>query len=522
MPPESTKALRCAMYARYSPKPEGAMGENYSIGSQLDAMREKVARDFGCTAPVEFIDRNVSGGSLDRPGLEALRDAVAARLFDVVIAYSPDRLTRLHIDSLLLLQEFSKARVKLAFVSGSYDESPEGDLSYGVQSLVSEYERKKFAERSRRGRKRKAREGFVNSTAACYGYRYLGFKLKKRGELAIIPEQAVIVERIFKMAAGGSTNYEMAMVLNGEGVKTAKGGKWWRESIAQVLRKTQHYGEFLGRSGIPVKVPAIIDRRLWDQAHVAQERNRVACVGRPSDSADAGKGYAREYLLTGFLWCEQCGARYTTVPGSGGRDSSYRCSRRDPFTNKRICAASGVLKSILEPVIWDAIWDTITDPELLWNMIAAYYDRVAARPDGKKDAATIRIEKAQQRVAHAERVLRDPEQPIPYERAKRDLEAARRELLEAETARPADVFEMPERKDITALARQFAQARTEIKDFADRRGILKRVVNKILYVDRAAEIHCAIQVNPKKNCNGKVDSNYNSLRIPFVLHRRVA
>src|SRR5215831_11705519 len=126
----SAKSMRCALYARYSAKPD------------------------------EYIDRNVSAKELDRPALERLRDALAMRKYDVIICHSPDRLSRNVVDSMVLLQEISKYGVKLVFVSGSYDDSPEGELSFGMQSLVAQYERKKFAERSRRGRKRKAREGF--------------------------------------------------------------------------------------------------------------------------------------------------------------------------------------------------------------------------------------------------------------------------------------------------------------------------------------------------------------------------
>jgi site-specific DNA recombinase len=254
---------RCAAYARFSPKPEGAVGENYSIGSQLDGMKELALREYGCAQPDEYIDRNVSGATLDRPDLERLRDAVAARAYDVVLCYSPDRLSRDVVNSMLLLQEFSNYGAKLVFVSGSYEDSPEGEFSFGVQSLVAQFERKKFAERSRRGRKRKASEGYVHSGSAPYGYRYLGRKVQKRGELEIIREEARVVEQIFQWTARGMTNYRVAMQLNAGGVTTQKGGRWYRESVAQVLRKTAYYGEVAGPGGITIPVPAIITRTLW-------------------------------------------------------------------------------------------------------------------------------------------------------------------------------------------------------------------------------------------------------------------
>jgi site-specific DNA recombinase len=491
MPRETPK--RCALYARFSPKPEGAVGENYSIGSQLDAMRELALCEYGCAQPDEYIDRNVSGATLDRPDLERLRDAVASRAYDVVLCYSPDRLSRDVVNSMVLLQEFSKYGVKLAFVSGSYDDSPEGEFSFGVQSLVAQFERKKFAERSRRGRRRKAAEGFVHSGSAPYGYRYLGHKFKKRGELEIIPAEARVVEQVFQWTARGMTNYRVAMQLNAQGILTQKGGRWYRESIAQVLRKTAYYGEVPGPAGIIIPVPAIVTRALWDRAHDTLQRNRAGKVGRPS----------RQYLLTGMLWCARCGARCTTFP-ERKMDATYRCNGVDRHTRKRICQASGIRKSKLEPAVEKAVWDTITDQVLLWKMITAYHARTATKPGaGRKDPAVERIDRARRRVERAEAIFRDPDQPIPYARAKADVEAARRELLEAETARPAEVVMLPERASIAAIAREFASARDEVKDFADRRGIIERVVEKIRYADREVEITCKISMEPK-NCNRHV------------------
>lgn len=507
-------AKPCAVYARFSPKPKGAVGENYSIESQLDACRELAERDFGCAIPDEFIDRNISGATLDRPELDRLRDAIAAKRYDAVIVHSPDRLSRDRFDSLLLRQEFAAAGVKQIFVSGSYEDSPEGELSYDIQSAVAQYERRKIAERTRRGRKRKAREGFHHSCPPTYGYRYLGHKFNQRGLLEIIPEQAAVVKRMFEMTARGASNYRVALTLNAEGIGTAKGLRWHRQSIAQTLAKTVYYGEKAGPAGIIVPAPPIVSRKLWDEAHAALARNRVALVGRPT----------RQYLLSGLLWCARCGARFGTHPKPGD-EAVYRCRNIDGVTYERRCNASGIRKSRLEPVVWDAIWETITDPALLWKVIEAYHDQVAKPKAGKKDAAVARIERARRLLARAEAIFRDPDQPIPYEQAKRGLEAARRELVEAETARPAGISDMPARTAVAALARDFRQAHSELReaDFDERRGSIQRVVEKIRYEAGNVEITCRIPLDSKANCNEQAPDDCNTVAsFPFVINRRVA
>jgi len=265
-----------------------------------------------------------------------------------------------------------------------------------------------------------------------------------------------------------------------------------RESVGQVLRKTAYYGDVKGPADIVVKVPAILTRAEWDRAHDALRRNRIVKVGRTP----------RQYLLSGYLYCARCGKRCGTL--TTGEDGAYRCNNLDHTTRQRHCEASAVRRAKLESAVWDALWDALSDEDLLYSLIEAFCDAQANRAKGgkkKADPVLARIERARRSLAHAERVFRDPDQPIPYSQAKADLEAARRELTEAEMQRPTEVFEMPDRRDIAAIAREFRQGRDEIKDFADRRGFIERVVEQIRYADGEAEIACAISLSPKRNCN---------------------
>lgn len=53
-------------------------------------------------------------------------------------------------------------------------ESPEDDLLLQMQGIVSEYERAKIMERSRRGKKHTAQRGSLNVMSnAPFGYRYI-------------------------------------------------------------------------------------------------------------------------------------------------------------------------------------------------------------------------------------------------------------------------------------------------------------------------------------------------------------
>jgi site-specific DNA recombinase len=52
-----------------------------------------------------FRDDGYSGANLRRPGLDRLRDAVAAAALDRVLVTAPDRLARNYVQQMLLLEE---------------------------------------------------------------------------------------------------------------------------------------------------------------------------------------------------------------------------------------------------------------------------------------------------------------------------------------------------------------------------------------------------------------------------------
>jgi site-specific DNA recombinase len=101
----------------------------------------------------EFIDDGCSGARLDRPGLDALRDAAERGSLDAVWCLSPDRLARSFAYQMLILDELCRLGVAAHFTdSPPIDDDPEARLLVQVQGVIAEYEKAKFAERERRGK----------------------------------------------------------------------------------------------------------------------------------------------------------------------------------------------------------------------------------------------------------------------------------------------------------------------------------------------------------------------------------
>jgi site-specific DNA recombinase len=149
-----------AIYARVS---SDQQTDAHTIASQLSALRARVAADgFPLPQELQFIDEGYSGATLVRPGLERLRDLVAAGSVERLYVHSPDRLARKYAYQVLLRDEFQRAGVEVLFLNRELGRSPEDELLLQVQGLVAEYERAKILERSRRGKRHAAHAGVVS------------------------------------------------------------------------------------------------------------------------------------------------------------------------------------------------------------------------------------------------------------------------------------------------------------------------------------------------------------------------
>src|SRR5215207_142239 len=149
-------SLKAIVYTRVSTDEQARSG--YSIAEQGEALR------IWCTENghevLEVVrDEGHSGAYLERPGLDRVRDLVEAGGVSLVIAQDADRLTREPGHRALLDEEFERFGTRLIALDDWGDDSHEGQLLKFLKGWVSKGERLKIAERSRRGKREKARRG---------------------------------------------------------------------------------------------------------------------------------------------------------------------------------------------------------------------------------------------------------------------------------------------------------------------------------------------------------------------------
>src|SRR3974377_864137 len=185
-----------AIYARVSSERQKEEG---TIASQIVLLQEYAqAHDWRVPSEWTFQDEGCSGATLARPGLERLRDLAAEGQIRGVLVYAPDRLSRQYAYQVLLTEEFSRHGVEMIFLKGAAAETPEQRLLLQFQGMIAEYERAKIAERTRRGKRHRAKTGCINVLCgAPYGYRYVKKAEHSQAYYEVVESQAEVVRDIF-------------------------------------------------------------------------------------------------------------------------------------------------------------------------------------------------------------------------------------------------------------------------------------------------------------------------------------
>src|SRR5215203_3722566 len=188
--------MRVAIYMRIS---TSRQAEAHTSDQQLERLRAH-AHAQGWRIPSDHIfrDEGYSGASLKRPGLDRLRDMVAAAALDRVLLTAPDRLARNYVHQVLLLEELQRFGCQVEFLDRPMSQDPHDQLLLQIRGAVAEYERSLIAERMRRGRHHKLQAGLLLPwTRAPYGYRMQPERPRDPAGVWVEPAEALVVQELF-------------------------------------------------------------------------------------------------------------------------------------------------------------------------------------------------------------------------------------------------------------------------------------------------------------------------------------
>ena len=384
-----------AIYARVS---SDQQKEEKTIASQTAALIE-FARQENYQVPDEWVfeDEGYSGANLIRPGLERIRDLAAEGQIQAVLALSPDRLSRKYAYQVLLTEELARHGVDMVFIKAPHSGTPEDQLLLQFQGMIAEYERAQILERSRRGKRHRAKQGEVSVlSGAPYGYRYLRKTEETAAYYEIIETEADVVRKVFNWyTVEGLSIGAIARQLTESGLPTRKQKpRWERSVIWAILRNPAYQGracfgktavtarqritrplrlrgglatrnsanhELPREEWIEIPVPALVSEETFA---LAQEKLIYNKLHGPRRTIEPS-------ILQGLVHCRQCSyALYRSSARTSVRKIYYyRCSGSDAYRHggKAICDQKPIRQDLLDQLVWDEILRLLEDPTLIQN-----------------------------------------------------------------------------------------------------------------------------------------------------------
>jgi site-specific DNA recombinase len=198
--------------------------EQETIVSQRMALLDYAqAHQYSVPPDWRFEDEGYSCSTLVRPALERLRDLVAEGAIERVLVYGPDRLSRNYAYQVLLLEEFARHGAEVVFLKAPPTDTPEQRLLLQFQGMIAEYERAQISERTRRGKRCRAKAGVINvlSSSAPYGYRYVRKTESAQAYYEVVESEAEVVRKIFQLYTVDNLSMRaIAATLNAQNIPT--------------------------------------------------------------------------------------------------------------------------------------------------------------------------------------------------------------------------------------------------------------------------------------------------------------
>ena len=381
--------MRAAIYARFSSEQQ----QESSIDDQVRNAK-RLIESKGWKLTQTYSDRGISGATTVRPGYQSMLADARGRLFDVIVAEGLDRLSR--------DQEATAALFKqLSFLGIAINTKADGEVSelhVGLKGTMNALFLKDLAVKTHRGLEGRVRKG-KSAGGRAYGYSVVRTRDPEgnevRGIRSINKAEALIVRRIFAEFLAGKSPRAIARDLNADAIPGPK-GKAWRDTTIRghatrrtgILRNDLYAGKllwnkqtYLRNPETGMRVARVRDEREWIAAEIPELRiverevweavqQRLADI-RASDGptkirrSEFWKKRRPKHLLTGLVYCGECGGRLAAV----GKDYLACSAAR---SGARCRSSKSIRRDKLENVVLEGLKSRLLAPELVEEFVSAF------------------------------------------------------------------------------------------------------------------------------------------------------
>ena len=345
-----------ALYERLSRDDEMSAGDSNSIIYQKQ-MLEAYAAQHGFSNCAHYTDDGWSGGSFDRPDVEAGK-------VGCVIAKDMSRIGRDYLQTGFYTEVmFREKGVRFIAISNGIDSSVQSSGEFApFLNVINEWYIRDCSRKVTAVLRAKGMSGKHTTNHAIYGYRK---DPDDPGHWLIDEEAAAVVRRIFQLTIEGNGPHQIARILTEEKVErpayylgqrsqgtcqsrdySDERYTWRGNTVSEMLTRPEYMGHTVNfrtykdsyKDKRPKKAAkedwvifenthdAIVDEKTW---HLAQDLRKI--VRRTDTLGEANP-------LTGLMFCADCGAKMYNHRGASGwardwqgRPNGKRRSNRDEY-----------------------------------------------------------------------------------------------------------------------------------------------------------------------------------------------
>ena len=283
---------RVAGYARVSTDSEEQLT---SYEAQVDYYTQYIKANPEWQFVAVYTDEGISAtNTKHRDGFNRMvQDALDGKI-DLIVTKSVSRFARNTVDSLTTVRKLKEKGVEVYFQKENiYTLDSKGELLITIMSSLAQEESRSISENVTWGQRKRFADGKVSMP-----YRhFLGYRKGADGLPEIVPEEAELVRRIYRMFMQGKTPHAIGKILTAEGIPTPAGKEKWQSStIESILQNEKYRGDARLQKKFTVdflqkkmKVnegevpqyyvenshPAIIDPEEWDLVQAEFSRRKA-------------------------------------------------------------------------------------------------------------------------------------------------------------------------------------------------------------------------------------------------------
>lgn len=341
--PPIPQATRVAAYGRVSSGKDAML---HSLSAQVSYYSKLIQSHEGWLYVGVYTDEAITGTKEQRDGFQRLMSDCRAGKIDLVITKSISRFARNTVTLLEAIRELKLLGIGVLFEEQNINTlTSDGEFMLTILASYAQEESLSASENQKWRIKKNFEEG-MPWCGRMLGYRY------DHGVYKVVPEEAVIVKRIFASYLSGKGCIAIVNMLNKEGIPSPLGGKWCKSAVMKILRNYAYTGNLLLQRFYrnnhleKLTLPNHGERPMYhvEKSHEAiisiddyTEVQRLIAVR--GEKARQSGGSRNRYPLSGKIVCARCGKTYrrkTTAYGVSWICSTYSFQGKDACPAKAI------------------------------------------------------------------------------------------------------------------------------------------------------------------------------------------